>query len=61
MIENGDKIKIDLPARSIVLEVSEEEIEQRRNKFVMPEPKERKGFLAKYARSVKSASLGAVT
>ncbi len=61
LIENGDKIKIDLPARNITLEVSDEVLEQRRAKFVMPEPKERKGILAKYSRSVQSASLGAVT
>ena len=61
LIRNGDKIKIDLPARNITLEVPDEEIVQRKLNFVMPEPKERKGVLAKYARSVKSASLGAVT
>ncbi|MBQ2645023.1 dihydroxy-acid dehydratase [bacterium] len=61
LIRNGDIIKIDLPARNITLDVSEDIIEQRRKEFIMPEPKERKGILAKYARSVKSASLGAVT
>ena len=61
LIENGDKIMIDLPARKIMLEISDDVIEERRKKFVMPEPKERKGVLAKYARSVKSASCGAVS
>ena len=54
LIKNGDKIKIDLPARNITLEVSEEELKQRKEHFVMPEPKERKGVLAKYARSVNT-------
>ena len=61
LIENGDKIIINLPERSISLEVSDDVINERRKKFVMPEPKERKGVLAKYARSVKSASLGAIS
>ena len=61
LVENGDSITIDLPARSIKLNVSDEVLADRRAKFTMPEPKERKGVLAKYARSVKSASKGAVS
>ncbi len=61
LIENGDIIKINLPERTIILDVSDEIIKERKSKFIMPEPKERMGILAKYARSVKSASLGAVT
>ena len=60
-IENGDRIKIDIPNRTLTLDVADEIIEQRKNNFVMPEPKERKGFLAKYAKTVLSASKGAVT
>ena len=61
LVENGDSITIDLPARSIKLNISDEVLADRRAKFTMPEPKERKGVLAKYARSVKSASKGAVS
>lgn len=60
-IENGDKIKIDIPNRTLILDVADDVIEQRKNSFVAPEPKERKGFLAKYAKTVLSASKGAVT
>ncbi len=61
LIKNGDKIKIDIPQRKLELLVSEEELEQRRKDFVPLPPKEVKGFLAKYAKTVQSASVGAVT
>ena len=61
LIKNGDKIKIDIPNRSIELLVSDSELEERRKNFVMPEPKEVKGYLAKYAKIVQSSNVGAVT
>lgn len=61
LIKNGDKIKIDIPKRSIELLVSDEELEQRRNDFVPTVQKELKGYLAKYAKVVQSANVGAVT
>ncbi len=61
LVENGDSIKINLLERNITLDVPENVIKERKAKFVMPEHKERKGILAKYARSVKSASVGATT
>ncbi len=61
LIKNGDKIKIDIPKRSIELLVSDEELKQRRENFIAPEPKEVKGYLTKYAKIVQSANSGAVT
>ena len=61
LIKNGDKIKIDIPNRSIELLVSDSELEERRKNFVMPEHKEVKGYLAKYAKIVQSSNVGAVT
>jgi dihydroxy-acid dehydratase len=61
LIKNGDKIKIDIPNRSIELLVDEKEIEQRQKDFVPLSPKEVNGFLAKYSKTVQSASKGAVT
>lgn len=61
LIQNGDKIKIDIPQRKLELLVSDEELEQRRKNFKPLEPKEVNGFLAKYAKTVQSASVGAVT
>ena len=61
LIENGDKIRININTKDLTLCVDEEEIERRRKNFVMPAPKETKGYLAKYAKSVKSANLGAIS
>ena len=61
LIKNGDVIKIDIPSRKLELLVSEEELEQRRKTFKPLQLKEEKGFLAKYAKTVQSASTGAVT
>ncbi len=61
LIGNGDKISIDIPNRKLELVVDAETIEKRRNSFIMPEAKERKGYLAKYAKTVQSANRGALT
>ena len=61
LVENGDKIKINIPERTLTLDVPQNVLEERKAKFVMPKPKETKGVLAKYARSVQSASKGAIT
>lgn len=61
LIKNGDKIKINIPERKLELLVSDEELEQRRKDFKPICSKEVKGFLAKYAKTVQSASKGAVT
>ena len=61
LVENGDRIKINIPQRTITLDVPENILAERKAKFVMPKPKEINGVLAKYARSVQSASKGAIT
>jgi len=61
LVENGDKIKINIPQRTLTLDVPQSVLDERKAKFVMPKPKETKGVLAKYARSVQSASKGAIT
>lgn len=61
LVEDGDTIKIDIPNRKLELAVSEELLNKRKAEFIMPEPKERKGYLAKYSKLVKSANLGAIT
>lgn len=61
LVEDGDRIEIDLDQRTIRLEVSEDELASRRAAWVAPEPKDTGGVFAKYAASVGSASLGAVT
>ena len=59
LVEEGDLIAIDIPARTtITLKVSEEELAARRAKWVCPEPKIKTGYLARYAKLVSSADRG---
>ena len=61
MIEDGDKILIDAENDQLILKVDDEEIGRRESNWKNPIKKPKKGVLAKYAKSVKSASLGAIT
>jgi dihydroxy-acid dehydratase len=61
LVEDGDRIVIDAVANTIDLQVSDEQLQERRLRWQAPEPRYTRGVLAKYARSVISASRGAVT
>ena len=61
LVKDGDKITIDIETNTIDLLVSQEDLEQRRKKWVRPEPNYTSGALAKYASLVGSASQGAIT
>ncbi len=58
-VDDGDKIHIDIPNRSITLLVDESEIEERRKRGVKA-PREFGGYLSRYAKKVTSANTGAV-
>ncbi len=58
--QEGDTIEIDIPNASIHLAVSEEELAARKAAYIQPEPNIKTGWLARYARLVTSANLGAV-
>ena len=60
IVNEGDRIAIDIPSKKVSLLVADEEINQRMAKWRMPEPKIRHGYLARYARQVSSACQGAV-
>ncbi|MEX0868372.1 MAG: dihydroxy-acid dehydratase [Nitriliruptoraceae bacterium] len=60
-VETGDRIRIDVPARTIDLLVDDEELARRRQGWQPLPPRYTRGVLAKYARTVNSASLGATT
>ncbi len=60
LVEPGDMISIDIPARKLDLQVGAEELGRRRNKWLPPEPKIKTGILARYRNSVTSASIGSV-
>lgn len=61
LVKKGDKIKIDINKRSIELLVDEKELENRRNELKPFVSKEKSGYLARYAKTVQSASVGAIT
>ncbi len=60
IVQNGDRIKIDIPKRRLDLLIPEEEIKKRLSKWRPPRPKITKGWLARYAKLVTSAGTGAV-
>ncbi len=61
LVEEGDSITIDAPARLLQLNISDKELAQRRANWQPPAPRYTKGVLAKYAKLVSSSSVGAVT
>jgi dihydroxy-acid dehydratase len=61
LLRNGDRITIDAVKRRIEVSVSAAELKRRQKAWRAPKPYTRRGVLAKYARTVSSASRGAVT
>ncbi|MCP4577412.1 MAG: dihydroxy-acid dehydratase [Deltaproteobacteria bacterium] len=60
LVENGDRITIDIPNRNLALHVSDIELKDRLSGWKRPEPKFKKGYLALYARLAESADKGAI-
>ena len=60
LVRDGDRISIDIPARRVDLLVAEAELAKRRKAWKPPKPKVTTGYLARYARMVRSAGTGAV-
>ena len=61
LIKEGDLITVDATNQLIEVELSDEELEERRINWIKPIPKYKKGVLSKYSRIVSTSSLGAVT
>ena len=61
LVEDGDRVRIDVPARTMDLLVDDAELERRRDSWRPRAPRYERGVLAKYARNVSSAADGAVT
>ncbi len=61
LIEDGDRITIDAEVRRVDIDLSDDELEQRRAAWTRPKSSVTKGALAKYRAEVLSASQGAVT
>jgi dihydroxy-acid dehydratase len=60
-LRDGDQVTIDVEARELSVDLPDDEIERRIAEYQPPEPAYTSGVMAKYARSVGSASLGALT
>ncbi len=60
-VRDGDPVVVDIGRRRLDLELPEREIVERLQHYEPPPPKYTKGVMAKYARSVSSASEGAIT
>lgn len=60
LVEEGDKIIIDIPNKVLQLDVDQEELEKRKEKWQAPAPKITTGYVARYAKQVTSGSTGAV-
>jgi dihydroxy-acid dehydratase len=61
LVEEGDRILLDIPARRLELLVDEKTLALRRESWKAPAPKIKGGWLARYAKVVTSAYTGAVT
>jgi dihydroxy-acid dehydratase len=60
LVEEGDIVEIDIPARTLNVRLTDEELAARKAKWVKPAPRVTTGYLARYAKLVTSASTGAV-
>lgn len=60
VLRDGDKITMDIKARKLEVKLSDEELSERLKSFKSPPPKVKKGYLARYAKVVKSANTGAI-
>ena len=61
LLEDGDQITIDAESKTIDVDLTQAELNSRKKSWSKPQPYAKKGLLAKYAKLVSSASLGAVT
>ncbi len=60
LLQDGDIIQIDIPARTLNVKLSDEELAKRKAAWKQPEAKIKKGVIARYAQQVSSAADGAV-
>ncbi|MDP6490678.1 MAG: dihydroxy-acid dehydratase [Kiritimatiellia bacterium] len=60
LLKDGDTIRLDIPARTLEVDLSDEEIEARRATWVPQPPKITTGYLARYASMVQNAATGAI-
>ena len=61
IVRNKDTLVLDVDKRLLQVELSQAEIKKRLKQWKPPKPRYKTGVLAKYARTVSSASEGAMT
>ncbi|MEM9672901.1 MAG: dihydroxy-acid dehydratase [Cyclobacteriaceae bacterium] len=61
LLQDGDQILVDIENNQLRVDLSDEELEQRKNQWQQPSPPQTSGLLYKYLKSVSSASNGCVT
>ena len=60
LIQENDSITVNIPQRTLNVNISEEELDRRRAAWIQPPPKITKGYLVRYANAVTSANTGAI-
>jgi dihydroxy-acid dehydratase len=60
LVQEGDRIRIDIPGQTLSLLVDQAELARRQAAWQAPEPKIKYGVLGRYSRMVSSGSTGAV-
>ena len=60
LVKEGDIIKIDIPGMKLDFEISDEELEKRRNEWKPRQPRVTTGYLARYEKMVTSGNRGAI-
>ena len=60
LVKDGDIIEIDVPNRSLMVKLSQEELEKRAKAWKPKEPNVKTGYLARYSQMVQSANKGSV-
>ena len=60
LVETGDTISVDLYNGSIILNVSDKELEARRKTWVAHEQENVRGYLSRYSKNVSASNRGAV-
>ncbi|HEX8804690.1 MAG TPA: dihydroxy-acid dehydratase, partial [Acidimicrobiales bacterium] len=61
LVRDGDRIVIDVAAKTIDVQVDDLEMRRRKGEWKLPEPRYTSGVLAKYARLASGAERGAIT
>ena len=59
MVKNGDEIILDVPNRTLHLNISDEELQTRKSAWVQPELRADRGYVNLYCRTVEQSHLGA--